>query len=183
MRRFAMLCCAIVSSGSLAGCTGTGVFLDHTFNRGNPNTPAGNSEMFLRLRGEPAPIIPLVPETGDVWPGPQKPDFTMQELEQSQGNAAPAGQGGKRSGPIPGGNDVHAPPAILPSGTPASKAAPPQRNTGGGSAVDVTGGEKIPNYRQLQTPPASKGILVPNGNGTSTLIGPDGSITTVPTKP
>jgi len=25
------------------------------------------------------------------------------------------------------------------------------------------------------------GIVVPNGNGTSTLIGPDGSVTSVPT--
>lgn len=185
MRRFALLCCAIVSSGSLAGCTGTGVFLDHTFNLGNPNTPAGNSEMFLRLRGEPVAITPLLPESGNVWPGPQKPDPTIDELQQSQGmGASPGqGQGGPRSGPTPGGNDVHAPPAILPSGTPGSKAAPPQRNSGGGNTVDVTGGEKIPNYRQLQPPAASKGILVPNGNGTSTLIGPDGSITTVPTKP
>ena len=30
-------------------------------------------------------------------------------------------------------------------------------------------------------PGGGQGIMVPNGNGTSTLIGPDGSIQTVPT--
>ena len=38
-------------------------------------------------------ITPLQPEAGNVWPGPQKPDPTLQELEQQQqqgGGAAPA---------------------------------------------------------------------------------------------
>jgi hypothetical protein len=61
--------------------------------------------------------------------------------------------------------------------------SPPQR-TRNGTAIDTTGGQKVPGYRDLQpAPPAGKGILVPNGNGTSTLIGPDGSVSTVPTKP
>ena len=186
MRRFAPLCCVIATAGLLAGCTGTGVFLDHTFTMfgNNPNTPAGNSEMFQRLRGESVTVTPLVPETGNVWPGPQKPDPTLQELEaqqQQSGNAAPAviGGGTDHQQPHPAG----AQPAVRPDGSTAGVPRPPQR-TRNGTAVDTTGGQDIPNYRQLQpNGTTGKGILVPNGNGTSTLIGPDGSVSTVPTKP
>ena len=181
MRRSALFCCAIAASGLLAGCTGTGVFLDHTFSSfgENPNAPAGDSEMFQTLRGEPVVVTPLLPETGNVWPGPQKPDPTMQELEQPQNANVPAlnSDPDKRQ-PHPAGQL----PAAVKPGAPPKLAAPPQQ-TPGGPAVDVTGGQNVPGYRQLQPPSNGKGILVPNGNGTSTLIGPDGSISTVPTKP
>ena len=163
------------------------MFFDHTFTAfgNNPNTPAGNSEMFLRLRGEPVAITPLLPESGDVWPGPQKPDPTLQELEQQQqtpGAAAQVGAADRRQ-PHPQGTAADGPsPAAVQPGAPPRLVAPPQP-TGNGPAQDVTGGQNLPGYRQLQPPPAGKGILVPNGNGTSTLIGPDGSVSTVPTKP
>jgi hypothetical protein len=187
MRRSALLCCAIASTGLLSGCTGTGVFFDHTFTwfGANPNTPAGNSEMFQRLRGEEVEVVPLIPETGNVWPGPQKPDPTLQELEQEQQNPAAASQVGPadRRVPHPTGTGPGSPsPAVVQPGAPLPRVGPTQRGPGG-TSVDVTGGHDIPGYRQLQQPPAGRGILVPNGNGTSTLIGPDGSISTVPTKP
>ena len=193
MRRSALLCCVIATSGLLAGCTGTGVFLDHTFTMfgNNPNTPAGNSEMFQRLRGEPVAVVPLVPEKGNVWPGPQKPDPTLQELEAQQqqaGSAAPnvVGGGTDHQQPhLPGRGPAGGPaPAVVqPSGPPGGMVGPAQRGRNG-TSVDTTGGQAVPNYRQLQpTAPTGKGILVPNGNGTSTLIGPDGSVSTVPTKP
>ena len=189
MRRSAPLCCVIATSGLLAGCTGTGVFLDHTFTMfgNNPNTPAGNSEMFQRLRGESVAVVPLVPESGNVWPGPQKPDPTLQELEAQQqqaGSAAPSPMGtpnGHQQPRPPGAGP--AAPVVRPDGSPAGVVPPSQRSRNG-TSVDTTGGQAIPNYRQLQpTTPTGKGILVPNGNGTSTLIGPDGSVSTVPTKP
>ncbi len=188
MRRSASLCCVIATSGLLTGCTGTGVFFDHTFSwfGQNPNAPAGNSEMFLRLRGEPVTITPLLPETGNVWPGPQKPDPTLQELEaQQQKGSAPAvvGGGTDHQQPRPAGPVGAAPAVVSPDTAPGVVVAPPRR-TRNGTAIDTTGGQTVPGYRHLQpAPPAGKGILVPNGNGTSTLIGPDGSISTVPTKP
>ena len=64
------------------------------------------------------------------------------------------------------------------------------RQTPGGPSLDVGGGSAR-GYRDLNPPatapgrgasPGGGGILVPNGNGTSTLIGPDGSVQTVPTR-
>ena len=189
MRRLALLCCVFTTSTLLAGCTGMGVFLDHTHNTWfgqNPNAPAGNSEMFMRLRGEPLAITPLQPENGNVWPGPQKPDPTLQELEQQQngGSAAPAVGGGVvgHQQPRPAGNPDDQPNGATPVVRPRGSA--PAAQSQNGTTVDTTGGTNLPGYRGLQPPANSgKGILVPNGNGTSTLISPDGSVTTVPSKP
>ena len=53
MRRSALCAFSLVSAGLLSGCTGTGVFLDHTTQwfGSVPNAPAGSSETFLRIRG------------------------------------------------------------------------------------------------------------------------------------
>ena len=42
----------------------------------------------------------------------------------------------------------------------------------------MQGGNGVQTYTD---PKGGTGIVVPNGNGTSTLIGADGSVTTVPT--
>lgn len=190
MRRSALLCLVVAAPSFLAGCTGTGVFFDHTFSffGANPNTPAGNSEMMQRLRGEPVPIQPLLPEAGNVWPGPQQPDPTLQEIEREQGNGPRPDYGGGTDHQQP-----HAPgfvppnrpaPAVVTPGSAPSNLVTPPRAGAGGTELDVTGGSKNGGYRHLQSPPAAgRNILVPNGNGTSTMIGPDGSISTVPTKP
>jgi hypothetical protein len=181
MRRSALLGCAIATSSLLSGCTGTGVFFDHTFTwfEANPNAPAGNSEMFQRLRGEPIDVTPLVPEAGNVWPGPQKPDLTLQEIEQQQQGPAAAATVGPADRRVPHPQGSSSPAVVQPT-SPPNLIGPPQ-HTPGGTSLDVTGGQNIPGYRHMQTPPSGRGILVPNGNGTSTLIGPDGSISTVPT--
>jgi hypothetical protein len=191
MRRSALLYFATIVPGLLSGCTGTGVFLDHTmtFWGENPNTPAGNSEMFQHLRGEPVAITPLVPEPGNIWPGPQKPDPSLQEIEKESGGTAPAVTGGGTDHQQPRPTRPSAAPSVVEPGyVPGNPGGAPVQ-TPNGPAVDVTGGDqRLRGYRHLQTPPPNstpapggKGILVPNGNGTSTLIGPDGSVTTVPT--
>ena len=191
MRRSALSIVAIVSAGLLSGCTGTGVFLDHTtqwFGH-NPNTPAGSSETFLRIRGETVDVPPLLPETGNVWPTNVRPDMTLQDMQKQQneeirrnGGQPPVSAG---TGPNPAVNranqaDRGLPPPQNPPSPPQQHSVTPTRN---GPSMDVGGGGAR-GYRQLQPGPSpgGGGILVPNGNGTSTLIGPDGSVQTVPTK-
>ncbi len=193
MRRSALSILSIVSAGLLSGCTGTGVFLDHTTQwfGANPNTPAGSSETFLRIRGESVDVQPLVPESGNVWPTDAGPDLTMQDIEKQQNEqirrngGQPTSGGGPTSGPNPQVNransaDQGLPPPQTPPTPPRQRGATP---TPSGPQLDVGGGSGR-GYRNLQTPgaPNGGGILVPNGNGTSTLIGPDGSVQTVPTR-
>ncbi len=207
MRRFALLGPILLMAGPLTGCTGMGVFYDHVFSffGENPNAPAGNSENLLRARGRMVGISPLEPEPGNVWPGPQAPDPTLSDIERDQNRETsrgfpattvpnpglPAGaqprpvQPGSSTPPdstqpglSPNGGAPNVPPAprsSLPGSTRGSVVTTPQ-----GPAVDTGGGNG--RYRTLESPvPGNRGILVPNGNGTSTLIGPDGSIQTVPT--
>ena len=197
MRRSALLSLPIACAGLLSGCTGTGVFLDHTFQNfsRNPNMPAGGSETFLEIRGEPVDVPPLLPENGNVWPTDTGPDPTLQDIQRQQdeeirrngGQAPPSVLGqGSNQGANPAVNrannaDRGLPP---PQRQPAPARMPPTQITPNGPSVDITGGGTGRGYRQLQSPtPGGSGILVPNGNGTSTLIGPDGSVQTVPTKP
>lgn len=197
MRRKGLSILAIMSAGALSGCTGTGVFLDHTFKwfGENPNTPAGSSETFLRIRGERVDVPALVPEKGNVWPDNVRPDLSLQDIQKQQdaelrrnGGAQPGGPG---SGPNPSVNranqaDRGLPPPQTPPPPPGQRSSVP---TPGGPSMDVGGGSGR-GYRQLnppasapgRTPAPGGGILVPNGNGTSTLIGPDGSVQTVPTR-
>ena len=190
MRRCALPCLATLLAGLLSGCTGTGVFLDHTTQRFGavPNTPAGSSETFLRIRGQSVTVPPLMPEQGNVWPTDNKPDQTMQDLEKQQAQEIRRSTGAPAPGSSPSVNrandaDRGLPPPVIPPPPPAGLSSPTV-NTPNGPSVDVTGRGTGRNYRQLQSPsPGGSGILVPNGNGTSTLIGPDGSVQTVPTRP
>ena len=193
MRRSALSIVSIVSAGLVSGCTGTGVFLDHTTQWFGyvPNAPAGSSETFLRIRGEKVDVPALVPEKGNVWPVNAGPDLTLQDIQKQQNdeirrNGGQPAAGGPAAGSNPGLNrannaDRGLPPPQTPPPPPRQRSSVP---TPAGPSMDVGGGTGR-GYGQMQTPPspgAGNGILVPNGNGTSTLIGPDGSVKTVPTK-
>ena len=126
----------------------------------NPNLPPGVDETELRVEEKDVTIAPLLPEPGDVWPGPMKPLPTMQDQLQN------------KMQPLPPPNVPTAPPPLLfpetPTGPQGSSSPPgPQ---GASSQQAPQGGSS-----------ADQGVLIPNGDGTSTLIGPDGSIRTVPT--
>ena len=79
---------------------------------------------------------------------------------------------------------LNTPPPTAPT-TAARPAAPVSRElrgqvapTTGGAGV-VTGGTS--GYQTMALPGGGSAIVVPNGNGTSTLIKPDGTIETIPT--
>lgn len=191
---------------ALAGCTGFGEFLDHTFSSpyANPNIPMADSENVRRALGTPAEVAPLTPEPGNVWPGPPAPDPTLADIDAQQGRedtrgfpqttvpgttpGLPAGrQPRPRGSSTPPGNDS---PGLVPLPQSPSNTAPPVSSvpppnpqgrvvqTPQGPAVDAGG---TSSYRQLTAPGAPGSIIVPNGNGTSTIIRPDGSVQTVPT--
>ena len=193
MRRIAPLLIAL----SLPGCTGFGAFIDHTFSLPgrNPNIPMADSENVRRALGRPAPVTPIKPEPGNVWPGPEPAEPTLSSLEQQGNQGLPSEnrpaepdhrQPRRRGSSTPPGN-VALPPNQPPNLNPIS---PPPSNSPGpgpqgrvvqtpeGPAVDAGGTNT---YRQLTTPRGPGAIMVPNGNGTSTIINPDGSVQTVPT--
>ena len=196
MRRIALLGLVLL----LPGCTGLGDFLGDTFTYGtDPNSPLVNSENGRRVLGMETSTEPLVPEPGNIWPEAVAATPTLEDLEK-QGNAqqptAPPPSGGppylpdhrqprRGSSTPPGSNQPALPPElqIPPQPAPPVSAVPPapragqavQTRTGPGVTSGGTGG-----YQTLTTP-QGQAIVVPNGNGTSTVIHPDGTVETIPT--
>ena len=202
MRRTATL--GLLTLIVLPGCTGFGEFASHTFTAPgtNPNLPMADSENLRRSLGLSIDVAPLTPEPGNVWPGPQDTEPTLTDLQQGGGargfqpTTVPGGEPGlpDHRQPRPTTRGSSTPPgSIQPGLAPAPRArvsGPPPSSVGGpgpqgqivqtpqGPAVDAGG---TSGYRQLTTPGGGGAIMVPNGNGTSTVIQPNGSVTTIPT--
>lgn len=197
MRRTALLGLAL----SLPGCTGTGEFLRHVHSPppANPNAPSADSLNLRRVLGAAPDAAPLQVEPGNVWPDQRRQEPTLADLQQNPAATTgdPAEVPGRPPGlpagrqPRPRGSSTPpvapeppAPPprpGVLPQ--PPITGAPPRDPTGsvvqtpGGPAVDAGG---TSGYRQLLTPRGPGAIVVPNGNGTNTIINPDGSVQVVP---
>jgi hypothetical protein len=189
----------------LTGCTGFGEFIDHTFTnpRRNPNVPMADSENVRRVRGLDPAIQPLEVEPGNVWPKFDTRDPTLEDVANNPGREdargfEPTSVSGGRPGlpahrqPVPARGSSTPPGSAQPNGlnipSPSLSPPPPTANapkppggvinTPDGPAVD-TGGTN--GYRTLNTPAGPGAIVVPNGNGTSTVIRPDGTVQTIPT--
>jgi hypothetical protein len=196
MRRIALLGLVL----TLPACSGFGDFLGDTMTYGtNPNRPLANSENARRVLGQDTTAEPLVPEPGNIWPEAVAAAPTLQDLEKG-GNVqpqTPPPPGGppylpdhrqprpRGSSTPPGSNQPElAPPLELPPrpSPPVSSAPPPpkagqplQTQTGTGVTSGGTSG-----YQTLTTP-QGQAIVVPNGNGTSTVIHPNGTVEIIPT--
>ena len=178
MRRLAVLFPMLL----LSGC-GFGHFLGDSFTLpgADPNAPIGDSENMLRVRSQQVAIVPLLPEPGNVWPGPPPPEPTLSDIQRQQNQqpvtppAVPALPDHRQ--PQPGGRlatpgQQQAP--FLPglSTTPAPTPAP------GPGLAGTPAPPPVNNFRQS---PSTGNIVIPNGNGTSTVIGPNGAVSTIPT--
>jgi hypothetical protein len=203
MRRIALLCCTL----TLSGC-GYNTWWNPPFTGGyNPNRPIGDSVNMQRVLGAAPSVEPITTEPGDIWPGPLPPAPTLKDLEANGGltpqpeapvPGSPLQRGAVEPSPSPnpipgsstppGSNQPglstpqQAPPA---SSYAAPPAAPPPRGQGGqviqtpsGPSVTTGGG---PGYQTTVSPGGGQSIVVPNGNGTSTVIHGDGRIETIPT--
>jgi hypothetical protein len=203
MSRIASLALALI----LSGC-GYKTWWNPPFTGGyNPNMPVNDSENMRRVQGQDTSEPPLTTEAGDIWPGPLAPPPTLQDLEATggltpqpeapvPGSPLSRGVGTPYPSPNPGtgsstppGNSqpglVTPQPAPPLSSYAAPPAAPPGRGqtgqviqTPGGPTVTTGGG---PGYQTTVSPGGGQSIVVPNGNGTSTVIHSDGRIETIPT--
>ncbi len=199
MRRIALTCLCL----ALSGC-GYNTWWNPPFTTGsNPNFPAGDSENLRRVRGEQVDAPVLTTEPGDVWPGPLPPEPTLQELEQ-QGTqpgveqpvpgspdfrnapSLPPPPAVRGSSTPPGSNQPGLPPLPNPSVPQANNPVPPAPRNPAGQVYQTPSGPAVTNggtggYQTTTTPGGGSSIVVPNGNGTSTIIHSDGTIETVPT--
>jgi hypothetical protein len=196
MRRIASLglLLAVAGCGQFVGnpTSGMGGFIADTHNVvRNPNGPEGGSDNVRRVLGEQEDIKPLEPEPGNIWPGPLPPQKTLEDLERNPDallkpgeeiDMRPAtGSGTPPGSAQPSTVQPSAAPAPMPTPRPIKQSAPKS------STVQTPGGIAVLNQgsaTSVQTytdPKGGTGLMVPNGNGTSTMIAPNGSVQTVPT--
>jgi len=204
MWRIALLSLAL----TLSGC-GYKTWWNPPFTGGfNPNMPVGDSENMRRVEGYKSTTEPLLTEPGDIWPGPLPPPPTLKDLESAGGIApqpeapvpgSPLSRGGAAA-PVPSptpNTGSSTPPANVQQGLANPRPAPPlssytappvvpRSNGPGGPVVQTPGGPSVvtgggPGYQTTIAPGGGQSIVVPNGNGTSTVIHADGRIDTIPT--
>ena len=208
MRRSpALLVVTVALAGGLGGCQryagnplrGFGPFIAQTNTTSRADAkPPGGDETMLHAQGYSSPDVgPLLPEPGNVWPGPVPPEKSLSDIERQQneeqskidqanptppqpsfrrparGSSTPPGAVRTAPSPPPrdGSPGVTAPQILTAPSPLIGKNGPliPDRGNGSGIDTATTPGQ------------AGQSILVPNGNGTTTVIGPDGSTQVVPT--
>jgi hypothetical protein len=205
MRRLALIGLPLL----LAGCNyvgspydGFGGFLGdvHNFEL-NPNKPVGGADNMRRVSGDVVDTEPLMPEAGNIWPGPLPPPRNMFDLqnappddslggpqaqppgERPPGQAQPRPRGSSTPDFNPGAaaprpaNPQPRPNAAIPPPLPPLSPTGRTLQTPNGPASTIQGGNGVETFIQ---PGGRSGVVINNGNGTSTLLGTDGSTITVP---
>jgi hypothetical protein len=200
--------CALALILGLSGC-GYNTWSSLPFMGGSdPNRPLGESENMNRVLGAVYTPRPITTEPGDIWPGPLPPAPTLKDLEAtggltSQPEAPVPGSPLSRgiTGPSPSPNPstgsstppsstglpgLATPQPAPPRSTYASPPTPAPGRAPGGQIIQTPEGPTVTtgggsNYQTTTSPGGGQSIVVPNGNGTSTVIHADGRIETIPT--
>ncbi|WP_367159986.1 hypothetical protein ABUE34_13195 [Kozakia baliensis] len=178
MRKAALLALPIF----LSGCSGFGKFFHDTATLPgeNPNMPAGDAENLERARGHAYQALPILPEAGNIWPGAPQPLPTLRDVENSKRGIADSLSdpnsyyGSMTGGSLHEGQDTG---PQMPSGAAISAGEENDAHNGvrdfsgpGISAVPDNAAKYGAHQNRANT------IVIPNGDGTSTLISPDGSV-------
>ena len=202
MRGIGYLCLAL----AVSGC-GYKTWSDPPFSSGsNPNAPVGDSENLMRAMGQEPVVSRLTTEPGDIWPGPLAPAPTLKDLvsggltpqpEQpvpgsplsrgtAPGEPSPNPSVGSSTPPGNVGPGMATPQPAPPLSSYAAPPPPPPARNPSGQVIQTPGGQTVttgggPGYQTTISPGGGQSIVVPNGNGTSTVIHSDGRIETIPT--
>lgn len=181
MRKAALLAIPLF----LSGCSGFGKSIQDmaTLPGANPNMPDGQSENLEKVKGHAYLAMPILPESGNIWPGAPQPLPTLRDVEASPNGLRDAmSDTNSYFGSMTKGLDA--------SGT--------QLGDGGSLAIGehdgvVNGvrGAMRPslsssvedNAHKFISPSRSGTIVIPNGDGTSTQIDPDGTVRVTKDKP
>lgn len=177
MRRSAMLGTLLL----LSSCSGLGKFFNDTerLPGQNPNAATGVSENVLRSRGQTPTEMPIEPQAGNVWPGPPQPLPSLSDVSRNGGqtNGALLGGASMRNG----GSMAAGEQQSIHSGAPLD-----QDGFGGGGGSTSGNGSlaaSVPDpaekFHTKSGADTGGKIVIPNGDGTNTVINPDGSVQTV----
>lgn len=158
----------------LSGCSGFDKHLGDTlFPLGNPNSPSGQSELMRRVKGEAVTNTPIAPEPGDVWPGQPEAVPTLQDVSHSDSRFTHQLHRSLDTLNADLKHQLHDGQAVAAGESVAT-------HYGVGPQVRSIG-KPLPSHVHDNAPlylkPIERGtVSIPNGDGTVTLIAPNGSI-------
>jgi hypothetical protein len=133
-------------------------------------------------------VPPLLTEAGDIWPGQTQPVPTLKDLQKQQtAEINSPGTGGLAPlPPLPSLPGYEISPPEPGSPAPGNLFLGSVRLPGGRSTTTRYGVAGTPPGMPSGAPPAPAqttaggNIIVPNGNGTNTVISPTGKVSVVP---
>ena len=150
---------------------GMGNFLGDTISfTANPNRPISDTPNIQRVMGRGYEPDPLLPEPGNVWPGPLPDAKSLAELQKegTLGSAAPMPVQTPRSNPAPA--TIVLPPAIsVPRGRVLQTPIGPGVTTMGQNGIET-----------IMLPNGQQGTVMKNPNGTANVLMPDGRSFSIP---
>jgi len=169
----------VATSLSLAGCSGFGKFISDTATLpgANPNAPMGQSENMLRVRGYAAAGSPILAQPGNIWPDAPEPLPTMEDVER---NPVALDKLMRSTGGVSSGDMAHGP--QMSDDQSMSMGETTQIHSGvqtdfSGPGMNVPTSDSTASQYGAKRPNSS--IVIPNDDGTSTIIGADGTVRTV----
>ena len=158
MRRIALLSLTLV----LSGC-GHNTWSDLPFTSGsNPNVPRADGENVRRVMGYATATDPLLPEPGNIWPGPLPPTPSLLDIERDTNVDL------SETIPRPRGPSPPMPTAVPPITQPPLPRQIPQTQ---GSAAPPPARDPS---RRIITAPSGPGVTSGGGPGYQTTTTPGG---------
>lgn len=151
----------------LSGCSGFGKYISDTATLPgeNPNAPAGSDLTMRRVKGYRSGEPPILPQAGDIWPGPPAPLPTLEDVEKDRSGTALDSTSPESGSMLPDGGEMNL--------------GETEKKDQGGKLPDAE--PDVAEHYGAKRGNAST-IEIPNGDGSVTLIRPDGSVSTLPAK-
>ncbi|CAI3924680.1 hypothetical protein [Commensalibacter papalotli (ex Servin-Garciduenas et al. 2014)] len=193
MRRHAALMATVLL---LSGCSGFDRFLDDTVRlpgSDNPEAPKGDSENMMKARGQMVTSTPILPQSGNIWPSrppalPTLSDVANDEQSFSLSDYSHAFGADEDVVKHEQGTN-HTLPSDFPED--GDLTAGEKNQIKNGATINKSGGfgssnggilpdhidDHAPKYIEKDT--NNKPIIIPNGDGTSTVISSTGKVSVI----
>ncbi len=183
MRSYALLATVLL----LSGCSGFGKFIDDTVTLpgANPEAPTGNSETMQRVRGNVVVAsTPILPQGENIWPSRPPALPTLSQVANDEKGFSLSDYGRAAGADVSTSSHDKV-------GLNVSSDFPDNAAIAAGASKQIK--EGVTNFSEGGLPDhiednankymekgQSQPIIVPNGDGTNTVISPDGVVSTVP---
>ncbi|GCE82876.1 hypothetical protein [Komagataeibacter diospyri] len=147
----------------LTGCGGFGHILsDNTELPGSlPNTPRSEVENMRRVAGQAPQVLPILPQERNVWPVVKSGQSVLAAIGADRTTAGARSQLVEREVDLPAGGEMQIGNDAGPDGDPAARARVSALSSGPSATHKGV---------------SDSAIVVPNGDGTNTVVASDGTV-------